>query len=220
MAERRTFWVGKQPGEDDNGAVESAAVGLPPISVVDLMRGPKKPRNRTWEKTHRAKTFRSVPEEVSARVVVIADQLGVTADEVARAFLEYGLYCMERETLTIQPKIKGTRMTLYPLDSGWTKQHGWVEDGWNPTPKAVNTEKRNRKSRKEEEPRLWTRWVAYRLPEELVKRLKEKADQHSVPVGELVGLLLKHSANRYEQGVLRLIPYPKQDAQARWEEGQ
>ena len=219
MAERRTFWAGKSREEEQNNAGETAPLGLPPISVVDLMRGPKKPRNRTWEKANRAKTFRSVPEEVSAKVVAIADQLGVTADEVARAFLEYGLYCMERETLTVQPKIKGTRMTLYPLDSGWTKQHGWVEDGWNPTPKAVTPEKSKRKS-KEKEPRLWSRWVAYRLPEELVKRLKEKAERHIVPVGELVGLLLKHSANRYEQGILRLIPYPKQDAQARWEEGQ
>ncbi len=216
MAERRTFWAGKQQGEDESGAGESVPLGLPRINVVDLMRGPKKPRNRTWEKMHRAKTFRSIPEEVSAKVVVIADQLGVTADEVARAFLEYGLYCMERETLTVQPKIKGTRMTLYPLDSGWTKQHGWVEEGWNPTPRAVLSNG-NKRKQKGEEP-LWSRRVSYRLPEELAKRLKEKADRHSVPVGELVGLLLKHSASRYEQGVLRLIPYPKQDAQAGWEE--
>lgn len=218
MAERRTFWAGKNQGEEQNNAGETVSLGLPRINVVDLMRGPKKPRNRTWEKANRAKTFRSVPEEVSAKVVAIAEQLGVTADEVARAFLEYGLYCMERETLTVQPKIKGMRMTLYPLDNGWTKQHGWLEDGWNPAPKAVNPSKSKRKQ-KAEEPRLWTSRVAYRLPDELVKRLKERADRHNVPVGELVGLLLKHGANRYEQGILRLTPYPKQDAQARWEEG-
>ncbi len=218
MAERRTFWAGKPQGEAESSMGESAPLGLPRISVVDLMRGPKKRRNRAWEKTHRAKTFRSVPEEVSARVVALAEQLGVTADEVARAFLEYGLYCMERETLTVQPRIKGTRMTLYPLDSGWTKQHGWIEEGWNPVPKAVSSEKRKRKQ-KGEEPRLWSRRVSYRLPEELVKRLKERAERHNVPIGELVGLLLKHSANRYEQGILRLIPYPKQDARAQWEEG-
>ena len=218
MAERRTFWAGKSREEEQNNAGETAPLALPRINVVDLMRGPKKPRNRAWEKANRAQTFRSVPEEVSAKVVAIADQLGVTADEVARAFLEYGLYCMERETLTVQPRIKGTRMTLYPLDSGWTKQHGWIEEGWNPVPKAVSSEKRKRKQ-KGEEPRLWSRRVSYRLPEELVKRLKERAERHNVPIGELVGLLLKHSANRYELGILRLIPYPKQDAQARWEEG-
>lgn len=220
MAERRTFWAGKSQEEEPINAVETMPLGVPQISVVDLMRGPKKPRNRAWEKANRAKTFRSVPEEVSAKVVAIADQLGVTADEVARAFLEYGLYCMERETLTVQPRIKGTRMTLYPLDSGWTKQHGWVEEGWNPTPKAVLSEKRRRKQKGAEEPRLWSRWVAYRLPDELVKRLKERAERHSVPIGELVGLLLKHSANRYVQGVLRLISHPKQDASAQWKEGQ
>lgn len=218
MAERRTFWAGKSQEEEQINAGETVSLGLPQISVVDLMRGPRKPRNRTWEKAHRARTFRSVPEEVSARVVAIADQLGVTADEVARAFLEYGLYCMERETLTVQPKIKGTRMTLYPLDSGWTKQHGWLEEGWNPIPKVVNLSKSKRKH-KGEEPRLWASRVAYRLPDELVKQLKEKADRHNVPVGELVGLLLKHGENRYEQGILRLTPYPKQDAQARWEAG-
>mgnify|MGYP000088412534 CR=1 FL=1 len=218
MAERRTFWAGKSQEEEQTNAGVTAPLGLPQISVVDLMKGPKKPRNRTWEKANRAKTFRSVPEEVSARVVAIADQLGVTADEVARAFLEYGLFCMERETLTIQPKVKGTRMTLYPLDSGWTKQNGWVEEGWNPVPKAVSPSKSKRRQ-KGEEPRLWASRVAYRLPDELVKQVKEKADRYNVPVGELVGLLLKHSANRYEQGVLRLTPYPKQDAQARWDEG-
>lgn len=220
MAERRTFWAGKSREEEPNNAGETMPLGIPQISVIDLMRGPKKPRNRAWEKDNRAKTFRSVPEEVSAKVVAIADQLGVTADEVARAFLEYGLYCMERETLTLQPKIKGTRMTLYPLDSGWTKQHGWVEEGWNPIPKAVSSEKRKRKQKGAEEPRLWSRRVSYRLPDELVKRLKERAERHNVPIGELVGLLLKHSANRYEQGILRLIPYPKQDASAQWKEGQ
>ncbi|MEW6179194.1 MAG: hypothetical protein AB1522_04625 [Chloroflexota bacterium] len=218
MAERRTFWAGKSQKEEQIHGGESVPLALPQISVVDLMKGPKKPRNRTWEKAHRAKTFRSVPEEVSASVVAIADQLGVTADEVARAFLEYGLFCMERETLTIQPKVKGVRMTLYPLDSGWTKQHGWVEEGWNPVPKAVSPSKGKRK-RKGEEPRLWARWVAYRLPAELVKRIKEKADRHNVPVGELVGLLLKHGANRYEQGVLRLTPYPRQVLQTQWDEG-
>lgn len=218
MAERRTFWAGKSQEEEQTNTRGTVPLALPQISVVDLMKGPKKPRNRAWEKVHRAKTFRSVPEEVSARVLAIADQVGVTADEVARAFLEYGLFCMERETLTIQPKIKGTRMTLYPLDSGWTKQNGWVEEGWNPVPKAVSPSKSKRKQ-KGEEPRLWARWVAYRLPDELVKQVKEKADRYNVPVGELVGLLLKHSADRYEQGVLRLTPYPKQDAQARWDEG-
>lgn len=218
MAERRTFWVGKQPGEDDNGAVESAPLGMAPISVVDLMRAPKKPRNRAWEKEHRAKTFRGVPEEISDKVVAIADQLGVTADETARAFLEYGLYCMERETLTVQPKIKGTRMTLYPLDSGWTQKHGWVENGWSPEPKTLTQVETRRKRKQQKEPPLWAYRVAYRLPDELVRQIKDKADRHNVPVGELVALLLKHSANRYEQGVLRLTPYPKQDAHARWEE--
>ncbi len=220
MAERRTFWAGKSEQEEKAHTEADQGVGtvLPHIDVIGLMKGPKKPRNRAWEKEHRAKTFRGVPEEVSDKVVAIAEQLGVTADEIARAFLEYGLYCMERETLTLQPKIKGTRMTLYPLDSGWTKQHGWLEEGWNPAPKVVNPDRKKRKT-KEEEPRLWNRWVGYRLPEELVKRIKERADRDNVPVGELVGLLLKHSANRYEQGVLRLTPYPKQDAHAQWEEG-
>uniref|UniRef100_A0A7C4Q3B0 Uncharacterized protein n=1 Tax=Bellilinea caldifistulae TaxID=360411 RepID=A0A7C4Q3B0_9CHLR len=218
MAERRTFWAGKSQEEEQTNTRGTVPLALPQISVVDLIKGPKKPRNRAWEKVHRAKTFRSVPEEVSTRVLAIADQVGVTADEVARAFLEYGLFCMERETLTIQPKVKGTRMTLYPLDSGWTKQNGWVEEGWNPVPKAVSPSKSKRRQ-KGEEPRLWASRVAYRLPDELVKQVKEKADRYNVPVGELVGLLLKHSANRYEQGVLRLTPYPKQDAQARWDEG-
>ncbi len=218
MAERRTFWAGKsaQERETDQGA----GTVLPQIDVIGLMKGPKKPRNRAWEKGHRAKTFRGVPEEVSDKVVAIADQLGVTADEIARAFLEYGLYCMERETLTVQPKIKGTRMTLYPLDSGWTQQHGWVEDGWNPIPKTVNSsEVKRKRKQKETEPRLWSRWVAYRLPKDLTQSVKEKADDHSIPVGELVALLLKHGANRYEQGILRLIPHPKQDTRTRWEEG-
>ncbi|WP_322793578.1 hypothetical protein [Bellilinea sp.] len=195
-----------------------AGMNMPTIDVIGLMKGPKKPRNRAWEKEHRAKTFRGVPEEVSDKVVAIADQLGVTADEVARAFMEYGLYCMERETLTVQPKIKGARMTLYPLDSGWTQQHGWVEDGWNPAPKAIAQVETRRKKKEQKEPPLWAYRASYRLPGDLIQKIKEKAESHHIPVGELVTLLLKHSTSRYEAGVLRLIPYPKQEARAEWSE--
>ena len=77
-------------------------------------RPPK--RNRKWEKLHRPYRYVNVPVELREQVLALAEHLAVTADEVARAFFEYGIECVDAEILQLhaQPNPLGRKMTLFP----------------------------------------------------------------------------------------------------------
>ncbi len=82
-------------------------------------------RNRQWEKAHRPYRYVNVPLELREQVLALAEHLEVTADEVARAFLEYGMACIDEETLQIRtrPNPHGRKMTLFPREQA----RGWRE---------------------------------------------------------------------------------------------
>jgi hypothetical protein len=85
-------------------------------------------RNRKWEKEHRPYRYVNVPPEVRDHILALAQHLNVTADEVARACLEYGLGCVDEKKLGLQtrPNPLGRKMTLFPHDQarGWKEANG------------------------------------------------------------------------------------------------
>lgn len=157
-------------------------------------------RKREWEAKHRPKHYRGVPAAIRQEVKQIAEDLTVTVDEVARAFLEYGLHCIQRGTLKIEgtPSFKRQRMTLYPFEGA-----AWAENGWTPQPP-----KRNRRAGEKGGSAQWQEIAHYRLPDELHLQIKRLAGDN-YPVGEVVTVLLKHGIESYKQGVLVLMPKPK-----------
>ena len=70
-------------------------------------------RNRKWERTHRPYRYVNVPLELREQVLALAEHLEGTADEVARAFFEYGMDCVDEGTLQLRtrPNLQGRKMT-------------------------------------------------------------------------------------------------------------
>ena len=98
-------------------------------------------------------------------------------------------------------------MTLFPLSKGWGKQAGWSEaDGWNPKSQEIPTSPRKTVKTKQSS---WDRVVTYRLSDDADNSIRQIAKQHTLPVGEIVTLFLKHSLESYKNGRLRLNPQPK-----------
>ena len=157
-------------------------------------------RNRGWEKIHRPYRYVNVPLELRDQVVALAEHLVVTADEVARAFFEYGLECVDDDTLRLRthPNPEGRKMTLFPREqaSGWQK----ANDG----PKEIPA---RRKKKSERVKKIYPA-VSYRLPESLHNMLCGLAMELDVPVGEVVTLLLRHGLDAYRKGKLNLNPHP------------
>ena len=180
----------------------------PPPTPIDLIGVAKpKERNRQWEKEHRAHSYRGVPPEIHNQVVGLAGNIQVTTDEIVQVFVQYGLSCLDRGILTISPRPKAQRMTLFPLPNGWGEQAGWSEgDGWKPasqeTPPSLRKPSRMKQS-------SWERVVTYRLSEDADNSVCHIAAQHTLPVGEIVTLFLKHGLESYISGRLKLTPHPK-----------
>ena len=187
-----------------------AAVPLvpPPPTPIDLIGVAKpKERNRQWEKGHRAHSYRGVPQEIHNQVIGLAGHLQVTNDEVVQVFVQYGLSCLERGILTISPRPKAQRMTLFPLPIGWGKQAGWSEgDGWEPASQETLPSVRKTSKNKHGG---WERVVTYRLSDDADNSIRHIATQHTLPVGEIVTLFLKHGLESYKSGRLKLNPQPK-----------
>jgi hypothetical protein len=170
-----------------------------------LDESPPKTRRREWEKNHKPKHYRGVPAEVRDQVKQIARDLCVPADEVARAFIEYSLFCLQRGSLTLSgiPSQRRVRMTLYPFSGA-----GWAENGWTPRAPRKNV-------RKQSSQQLWREEAYYRLPDDLHEQVKRVAGG-AYPVGEVVAIFLKHGLESYNAGILTLIPQPKMAANLGW----
>ncbi len=196
----------KPPGDEQSSMWRTVLSQIGDPQRLEEARKPKsKERKREWEKANKPKHYRGVPAEVREQVKAVAEELGVTADEVARAFLEYGLLCIQRGTLVIQPAASQRRvkMTLYPFSGA-----GWAENGWTPQPPKRSGRK------KDEPPALWREAAYYRIPDDLHEQIKRAAQL--VPVGELVAVLLKHGIESYQNGILVLLPQPKIGPNLTW----
>jgi hypothetical protein len=167
---------------------------------------PKK-RNRGWEKEHHTHSYRGVPQEIHNQVVALADYLQVTTDEIVQVFVQYGLSCLDRDILTLSPRPKARRMTLFPLPNGWGEQVGWSEGGgWDPKSQEIPLSPRKPSRTKQIG---WERVVTYRISDDADNSVSHIAAQHTLPVGEIVTLFLKYGFESYKSGRLKLTPHPK-----------
>ena len=185
--------------------VASSMQTSPGTNLLDMMpiAEEREKRNRQWEKARQANTvsYRGIPEEVRTAIKTIAGDLEVNAEEVARAFLEFGLYCFKNQEIAIQPHPKGRNMTLFP--DGWNRQPAWTDCGWG---KKVEPTK----EKKKREPAAWRTVVTYRgIPTEVKKAIQGISALHTVPVGEVATLFFIHALQAHQQGRLALNPQPK-----------
>jgi hypothetical protein len=157
-------------------------------------------RNRQWEKSHRPYRYVNVPLALREQVAALAEHLLVTSDEVARAFIEYGLSCIDAGTLKLRTKPNpfGRKMTLYPRDQARGRQEA---DG---SPKEIPA----RRKEKSERVKKVRPAVSYRFPSDLHAKLRALAMDLAVPMGEVVAFLLRHGLDAYQAGSLGLNPYP------------
>jgi len=190
---------------------ESEHAGQPeqprPASVLDDLRvSEKKKRRRQYEKANPTVSFRGIPADINEQILTLAGEQRVMAGEIVEVFLIYGLACVDRGTLPLEPRPKAARMTLFPLSSNWQKRQGRSEEISNPIPKPIPT----RKSHKEQKaPAAWKSVVSYRgVGKETTKTLRLLADKKHVPVGEVATVLLKHGLEAYKAGRIHFDPQP------------
>ena len=157
-------------------------------------------RNRSWEKAHRPYRYVNVPLELREQVLALAEHLSVTADEMARALIEYGMECVDEEKVHLQarPNPLGRKMTLYPR--GQAK--GWNEA--NDSRKEIPIRRRSNPNR---EKKIHTA-VSYRFPKGLHDSLCGLAMDLDVPIGEIISFLLQYGLDAYRNGRLSLEPHP------------
>lgn len=181
-----------------------------PERIEEAKKPQSKERKRKWEKLNKPKHYRGVPAEIREQIKEVAEELEVTADEVARAFIEYSLMSLKRGTLVLDgvPSQRRARMTLYAFGAGW------AENGWTPTP----PKRSGRKKEQKEQVALWREIAHYRIPDELHEQIKQIAGM-VYPIGEVVAVLLKHGIESYQNGTLVLMPQPKLPASLGWAGG-
>jgi len=216
---RRSIW--EQPPADETAQPENSPTWGSPaaaepqtpaaVPVIEQLRvAEKKSRSRGWEQENRPVLFRGVPPGLHAEIKQVADDLGVRASDVARAFLEYGLLCHQRGELQVNPVLSQYRLTLFPAGDGWGDERpGWYEKAWDPQPPAARS--RKGKATKDTPPKAWQQQVAYRgIPQEVLAAIRAIHQQRHVPLGEVATLLLGHAMQAYRDGRLVLHPQPRQ----------
>jgi hypothetical protein len=157
-------------------------------------------RNRKWDQLHRPYRYVNVSAELREQVLALAEHLKVTADEVARAFFEYGIECVDAGKLHLhaQPNPHGRKMTLFP------KAHskGWCETSDQPRQIPARKKKQFSYTRK-----IYPA-VSYRLPQSVHDNLCGLAMELDVPLGEMVAFLLRYGLDAFRAGRLDLTPEP------------
>ncbi|MEJ5200603.1 MAG: hypothetical protein WHV66_00105 [Anaerolineales bacterium] len=198
--------IEKPPSEEHSAMWQAVIAQFANPDLIEEAKNPKqKKRNRSWETAHRSRCYRGVPPEIRDQVKEIAKALGVPADEVAQAMVEYSLECLKRGTLKLDgiPSQKRPRMTLYASGVGWK------ENAWSPQP-PLKTSRQTKASTA-----LWKQIAYYRIPQHIHDQIKRIAGS-VYPVGEVVAVMLKHGIESYESGVLVLIPHPKNQENLGW----
>jgi len=196
---------------------QPAAQAPAAVPVVEQLRVvEKKQRDRGWEKeeSNRPMLFRRVPPPLRQAIKEIADDLQVRVDDVARAFLEFGLQCYQKNQIQVQPVLSEGRRTLFPRpDDRWNKNvlPGWYERVWEQQPPAKKSRKTPKSGDGQEKPWKWQ--VSYRgIPAEVQSALREIHQKKSIPLGEVATLFLGHALDAYRTGRLVLNPQPRQPA--------
>jgi hypothetical protein len=208
---RKSIWQGAASNEATSTATP---IAIPkPQSVVEQLRlAEEKQRDRSWERQNRSFLVRGVPPALTEQIKDIAVTLKVRADDVARAFLEYGLLCYQRGEIKLTPVFSNQRLTLFPKpETAWQAKTspGWIEKLWDVQPPANIGQKRKRQKNAEPE-KSWRWQVSYRgIPDDVKIALRQLYQQNSVPLGEVVAALMGHAWESYQAGRLVLNPRPQ-----------
>jgi len=222
---RKSIWdtpTGKRPavGEEQNLDEQAPSGGDSPVmpvatpkSVVEQLRvAAEKKRDRKWERENRSFLIRGVPPQLTTAIKEISVDLDVKTDDVARAFLEFGLECHRKGEINLTPVMSDQRLTLFPKPvNGWQRKKlpGWVEKMWDSQPPQKPT-RRGKSTQEPGKEKAWRWQVSYRgIPEDVKETLRQLHQQHSIPLGEIVTALLGHSLEAYQIGRLALVPQPR-----------
>lgn len=197
-----TLFNANEPAKEGTSPVPAPSGGASLLTMMPVAEE-RQGRNREWERSRRANTvsYRSVPPELQTEIKAVAADLEVNAEEIARAFLEFGLNAFRNGEIQIQPHPKGRMMTLFP--EGWSRHVGWTDLGWGKRDEPARGKKKRANP-------LWRNVVTYRgIPIEVKQAIQDISSEHYIPVGELATLFLSHSLTSFKNGRLMLHPQPK-----------
>jgi len=192
------------------------AVPAPP-TPIDLMGPMLKKRNRDYEKKKRSYTYRLTDKELGTKITAIALSLQVTADEVARAFVEVGIREARAGHIPFDriPPVQ-RRMTLYPTgNESWSVQE--QQGGQKMTParekqKPLTETEKQKRQHESNKSVVAYRWSAKTdqsltaLTETIAGKAITRSDGRK---GWVLTILLRYGLHMYEIGKLPLRPQPK-----------
>lgn len=177
-----------------------------PQAVLEKLRlADPKVNRRPWDERHRSTqvSYRGFPNGLLEQLRQLAAEMNVSLDDVARAFLEYGIGVVYSGALQLKPVGKGLRMTLFPQED---------------SPCRIAVSRKTAKASHRAKPR-WQKVVTFRgMPPSLQASIRELATEQGVPVGELAAALIQHGLSAYKQGKLILQPAPKTERNSLFEE--
>lgn len=148
----------------------------------------------------------------------LAASLNVPRDELVRAFLEYSLSDLESDRLVIATYPKAQRMTLFPTGEAFNSYSGkketssaaaWLDQAFPISGRGQTSAGKKKPGRAQNKKDLWESRATYRLPFALKEQVKAIAEDHDVPVGELVLFFLDHGLRDYQSGELCFSPSPR-----------
>lgn len=225
---RRDAFSGLRESPLSNADEDGHSVDMPAFSEKQDIKQPldliptaqrRKKRNRDWEQVHRAETvtYRGVPRECHEWIEEIADGLAVPRDEIVRAFLEFGVKQYRSGQLALIAYPKAQRMTLFPegerktmVSPSQSKEiNAWLNDAF---PVAVKNDRGAKRKKGRKGSAVGSRWeirVTYRIPVLLKGEIRSIANEHTLPVGEVVWFFIEQALQAFRNGSLSLQPAPK-----------
>ena len=210
------------PPEQTQKADTRPSFATPAKQPLDLIpvAARRTKRNRDWDREHQAEkvTYRGIPKRLQDTISELATSLNVPRDELVRAFLEYSLAELQSNRLVVVAHPKAQRMTLFPVsenpnvlqDKRQPSSAGnWLEEVFPSSGRGRPSHGKKKKGKDQGKKDRWEVRATYRLPVILKEQVKAIADEHDVPIGELVLFFLDHGLGAYQTGELRLNPSPK-----------
>lgn len=175
-----------------------------PLSVVEQLNYAETRKSSTSSRRRPGQvSYRGFPNGLMEKTREAAQVLQVTVDEVIRATMEYalGAYCSGR--LSLDPSPASLKMTLYPEDSKT----------------IVNSPRGKDPKRKKTAAPRWTTVVTFRgIPQPVQGAIRQMAEEHDIPVGEVAAYLVEYGINAFRSGELVLRPVPRPGSNTLFEE--
>jgi hypothetical protein len=222
MARRDVFSTLRQMPPKEEGTPVAALVtagqseARQPLDLIPTAQRRKK-RNREWERARRSETvtYRGVPLATHEWMGKLAAGLDVPRDEVVQALLEYSLGLYQSGKLVLRARPKAQHMTLFPehRKSAPTfplpdkKQAEWLQQAFPVSGKKAAGRKKGKRDKTE--PSRWQQRVTYRVPVKLKEGIRAIAEEHTLPVGQVVWYFIEKALKAYRAGDLQLQPEPR-----------